>query len=132
VVAKKSGADHVVRLNSVRGLARAFSAGIDTALELGADVIVNTDGDHQYREKIFRRLFAPILKVTPGSSSATGRCRARKEFSFLKKLFQRIGNAVVRQVTGLSVTTRQAFSGYSRDTRCGLTVKTRFSHTLER
>ena len=39
---------HVVSLRAQRGLAVAFMTGIETALALGADIVVNTDGDNQY------------------------------------------------------------------------------------
>ena len=55
------GVDHVVRLTNNKGLAAAFQAGIDAALKLGADVIVNTDADHQYQAADIPRLVAPIL-----------------------------------------------------------------------
>src|ERR687893_1692665 len=60
-VARECGADHVVRLTSNKGLAVAFQAGLDAALKLGADVIVNTDADNQYRASDIPRLVAPIL-----------------------------------------------------------------------
>src|SRR5687768_9223392 len=47
-VARAHGVDHVVRLTNNKGLAYAFQAGLDASLKLGADVIVNTDGDNQY------------------------------------------------------------------------------------
>ena len=47
-VARAHGVDHLVRLTNNKGLAAGFQAGIDTALKLGADVIVNTDADNQY------------------------------------------------------------------------------------
>src|SRR3954468_10580685 len=60
-VARECGVDHVVRLTSHKGLAVAFQAGLDAALKLGADVIVNTDGDAQYRGEDVATLVAPIL-----------------------------------------------------------------------
>src|SRR5215213_11401316 len=60
-VAKRQGVDHLVRLTSNRGLATAFQAGLDAALKLGADVIVNTDADGQYRASDIPKLVAPIL-----------------------------------------------------------------------
>src|SRR6266498_3398657 len=48
MVALAHGADYVVRHTGRKGLARAFQTGNDAALRLGADIIVNTDGDHQY------------------------------------------------------------------------------------
>src|SRR5262245_24789585 len=47
-VARRAGADRVVRLPTRQGLARAFVRGLDECLRRGADVIVNTDGDGQY------------------------------------------------------------------------------------
>jgi glycosyltransferase involved in cell wall biosynthesis len=60
-VAWKEGADYVVRPPYTQGLARAFSLGINHCLELGADIIVNTDGDHQYKGKDIPKLIQPIL-----------------------------------------------------------------------
>ena len=48
-VAHELGVDHIVRLANNRGLAAAFVAGLEAALLRGADVIVNTDADNQYR-----------------------------------------------------------------------------------
>src|SRR5262249_45455076 len=60
-VALAAGADYVARHAGNRGLAAAFRSGLDAALRLGADVIVNTDGDHQYRGFDIPRLVEPIL-----------------------------------------------------------------------
>ena len=60
-VARRAGATYLLRLPVHAGLARAFSAGLDAALKLGADVIVNTDADHQYPGADIPRLVAPIL-----------------------------------------------------------------------
>ena len=60
-VARECGVDHVVRFTSNKGLAVAFQTGIDAALKLGADVIVNTDADNQYRGADVPTLVAPIL-----------------------------------------------------------------------
>ena len=63
-IAWANGADHVVRHTGRKGLARAFQTGLDAALRLGADIIVNTDGDHQYPGGEIPRLIAPILSIT--------------------------------------------------------------------
>src|SRR4051794_23773498 len=47
-VARAHGVHHIVRLTNNKGLAAGFKAGLDAALKLGADVIVNTDADNQY------------------------------------------------------------------------------------
>ena len=60
-VARRHGVDHLVRLTTNKGLATAFQAGLDAALKLGADVIVNTDADNQYRSQDIPRLVEPIM-----------------------------------------------------------------------
>src|SRR5690349_15618353 len=61
-IAKQHGVTRVVRHNGNRGLARTFLTGLETALEMGADVIVNTDGDHQYPGESIPALIAPIVR----------------------------------------------------------------------
>src|ERR1700731_4739641 len=61
-VARSRGVDHLVRLTNNKGLATGFQAGIDTALKLGADVIVNTDADNQYYGPDIAKLVRPILE----------------------------------------------------------------------
>src|SRR5205807_5363311 len=62
--ARKAGATHIVQLKTHRGLSSAFTAGIDAALRLGADIIVNTDADNQYAGADIAKLVAPIAKGT--------------------------------------------------------------------
>jgi len=45
-VARDNGVAHVLKLPSHQGLAKAFYAGLERALELGADIIVNPDADN--------------------------------------------------------------------------------------
>src|SRR5258705_5296387 len=65
-VAKEHGVDHIVRLTNNKGLAAGFQAGLDARLQLGADVIVNTDADNQYDAGAIPRLVAPVLAGTAG------------------------------------------------------------------
>lgn len=48
-VAEQLGINHIVYNTKNMGLARSFRRGLDECLALGADIIVNTDGDNQYR-----------------------------------------------------------------------------------
>src|SRR5437588_10991420 len=84
-VARAHGVDHLVRLTNNKGLATAFQAGIDTALKVGADVIVNTDADNQYYGPDIAKLVGPILEgradLVIGDREVTG----IEHFSWLKK-----------------------------------------------
>ena len=60
-IAKKYGVDHIVKHNKNKGLAAAFKTGIETCINLGADIIVNTDADNQYYGGDMEKLIQPIL-----------------------------------------------------------------------
>src|SRR5919205_3055879 len=60
-VARANGVDHIVRLTNNKGLAAAFQAGLDAALKLGADIVVNTDADNQYDAADIPKLIQPII-----------------------------------------------------------------------
>jgi glycosyltransferase involved in cell wall biosynthesis len=131
-VAWRAGADHVVRHPANRGLAAAFRSGLDHALKLGADVIVNTDGDNQYPQDDIPRLIAPIIAGEADAVVGDRRPGEARHFSPAKRLLQRIGSGVVRAASGTDV--RDAPSGfraYSRETALRLNVLSGYSYTLE-
>ena len=131
-VARECGVDHVVRLGSHKGLAVAFQAGLDAALKLGADVIVNTDADNQYDARDIPRLVAPILAGEADMVVGDRRVGAQEEFSKPKKLLQGWGSWVVRQASGTDVPdTTSGFRAYTREAALRLNVVSRFSYTLE-
>ena len=61
-VARELGVDNIIRLTKNQGLAVAFARGLEASLQMGADIIVNTDGDNQYRGDCIPDLVKPILK----------------------------------------------------------------------
>jgi glycosyltransferase involved in cell wall biosynthesis len=131
-VAWPAGADHVVCLTANKGLAAAFQAGIDAALKLGADVIVNTDADNQYRGADIPKLVEPILAGRAEMVVGDRQVREIKHFSPLKKLLQRLGSWVVRRASGTSVTdTTSGFRAYTREAALGLQVVSNYTYTLE-
>ena len=132
-VARAHGVDHVVRFRRNKGLAAAFMAGIDAALKLGADFIVNTDADNQYAGERHRRAGraaargeADIVHRRSQHRRRSRTCRASK------KLLQRLGSWVVRQVSGTKVPdTTSGFRAYTREAALRMTIVSEFSYTLE-
>ena len=102
-VARSHGVDHVVRSTRNRGLAATFKAGIDAALRLGADIIVNTDADNQYPGSAIPALVAPILRGEADMVIGDRQVANVEHFSFTKKKLQALGSWVVRQVSGTDV-----------------------------
>jgi glycosyltransferase involved in cell wall biosynthesis len=131
-VARAAGVDHVLRLPTNRGLARAFATGLQAACKLGADVIVNVDADDQYRSDFIPALCAPVLA---GRADIVVGCRPIgriDHFSLGKKWLQRMGSAVVRLISGADVAdATSGFRAYSREAAIALNVYSRYTYTLE-
>jgi glycosyltransferase involved in cell wall biosynthesis len=131
-VARELGVDHVVRHTTNQGLARSFRTGLDAALMLGADIVVNTDGDNQYSGADIPRLIQPILDGTADIVVGDRETRNVPHFSPLKKRLQALGSSVVRRLSGMDVP--DAVSGFraiSRDAALHLNIISPFSYTIE-
>jgi glycosyltransferase involved in cell wall biosynthesis len=131
-IAYREGAGFVIRLPFTQGLAKAFSHGIASCLELGADIIVNTDGDHQYRGADIPRLIQPILEgraeVVIGNREVT----QVQHFSPLKRKLQVLGSTVVSMLSHVKVPdATSGFRAYSREAALRMNVFSNFSYTLE-
>ncbi len=131
-VALAHGVEHIVRLTNNKGLASAFQAGLDAALKLGADVIVNTDADNQYDARDIPKLLAPILAGDADMVVGDRQVMTIEHFSPLKKTLQRTGSWVVRQASSTSVPdTTSGFRAYNREAAMALQVVSKFTYTLE-
>ncbi|MDX1616859.1 MAG: glycosyltransferase family 2 protein [Candidatus Promineifilaceae bacterium] len=131
-VAKALGIDHIVRHTRNLGLARAFATGLETSLRLGADVIVNTDGDNQYPAESIGQLVAPILAGEADIVVADRQVSHVAHFSPVKKGLQALGSWMVRAVSGTEVLDAPSgFRAYSREAALRLHILTRYSYTLE-
>lgn len=131
-VARSTGADHVITHRTNKGLARAFRTGIAACLERGADIIVNTDADNQYCGADIPALIAPILEGRADIVVGDRRPGTNPHFSTQKRLLQRLGSALVRQLSGTSVP--DAVSGFraiSREAALQLNIVSSFSYTIE-
>ena len=131
-VARECGVDHIVRLTNNRGLAAGFQAGLDACLKLGADVIVNTDADNQYRGEDIALLVAPIVDGDAEMVVGDREVSEIAHFSPAKKALQSIGSWVVRRLSGTGVTdATSGFRAYSREAALQLVVVDNFTYTLE-
>jgi glycosyltransferase involved in cell wall biosynthesis len=131
-VAKEMGVDHIVRNTRNKGLARSFFAGMDACLRLGADVIVNTDGDNQYKGEDVPKLIEPILNGQADVVIGDRETHKSPHFSFAKKKLQRLGSSFVELLSATDV--RDAVSGFrafSRDAAMQMNIVSPFSYTIE-
>jgi len=131
-VARELGVDHIVRHRGNQGLARAFRTGLDSCLLLGADVIVNTDGDNQYFGGDIPALTGPILDGDADIVVGDRQTAKLPHFSPLKRRLQALGSFVVRTLSGTEVP--DAVSGFraiSREAALNLNIVSPFSYTIE-
>jgi glycosyltransferase involved in cell wall biosynthesis len=131
-IARLNGADHILRFPNNRGLARAFRSGLDAALRLGADIIVNTDGDNQYRGCDIERLIQPVLRGQADMVVGDRDPRNVQHFSRVKRALQHYGSWAVRTLSGTEIPdTTSGFRALSRDAAMRLNVLSEFTYTLE-
>jgi glycosyltransferase involved in cell wall biosynthesis len=131
-VAKRNGVDHIVSHPTNLGLAKAFMTGLSTCLELGADIVVNTDADNQYRADCIPDLIYPILE---GKAEIVVGARSIDEiadFSPTKKFFQKLGSWTVRLVSGTNIPdSPSGFRAISSSAARQLNVFNKYTYTLE-
>lgn len=131
-VAKSLGVHHILELGSNRGLAKAFSAGIDYAISHGADIVVNTDGDNQYKGEDIKDLVLPIIKNHADIVVGARPIREHMEFSIFKKFFQLLGSWMLRQVSKTDVKDAPSgFRAFSKEACLRMFIYSKFSYTME-
>lgn len=131
-VARQAGANHVLSLPGHMGLAMAFTAGLDEALRLGADIIVNTDADNQYHAEDIHRLIEPILAGRAQIVIGDRGVATLKDFPPAKRLLQRLGSWVVGRVSGMNIPdATSGFRALSREAALRTLVLSEYSYTLE-
>lgn len=131
-VAKQLGVHHIVGFPQNQGLAKAFMLGIRSCLELGADIIVNTDADNQYEAADIPALIAPILQGQAEIVVGARPIRSIEHFSPIKKFLQKLGSSVVARVSGTTIADAPSgFRAFSREAAARLNVFSEYTYTLE-
>ena len=131
-VARAHGVHHVVKFDRNRGLAAAFTAGLEASVRAGADIIVNTDADNQYFASDIASLVAPIVARKAEIVIGDRRVGSLPNFSWLKRRLQVLGSWVLGRAAELN--TPDATSGFralSRDAALRTLVLSSYSYTLE-
>jgi glycosyltransferase involved in cell wall biosynthesis len=131
-IARSLGVDHIVRHSHNQGLAATFQTGLEACLRLGADIIVNTDGDHQYPGDQIVHLIEPILQREADIVIGDRQTQTIAHFSPFKRALQQWGSWVVRLASGTQVPdATSGFRAYSREAALRMSILTQYTYTLE-
>lgn len=131
-VAKEHGVTHFVRHARNMGLARSFRDGVDYALAHGADIVVNTDGDNQYKQERIADLVAPVVAGEADIAIADRQTKKIAHFSPFKKVMQQVGSQVVNIAAETELPdAASGFRAYSKASLMRLNVITQFSYCME-
>ena len=109
-VAKQAGADYIFKNKKNLGLAKTFDLATKKAVELGANIVVNTDADNQYDQKEISKLIGPILRNEADVVNGDRQVHTLNYMPLSKKYGNIIGSWVIRQLTGVKL--NDASSGF--------------------
>ena len=133
-VAKDSGADKIISSKYNTGLGLTFKRGIDEALNLGGDIIVNIDADGQFNPSDIPKLILPIINKDAKMTTCTRFAvkNSIPKMPLIKNIGNRIFTKLVSILTGQKFTDTQCgFRAYSREAALRLNLSGKFTYTQE-
>ena len=131
-VARRLGVTYVVSNLGNQGLGVAFRRGVEHALAVGADIVVNTDGDNQYPSERIGDLCQPIIQGRADVVIGNRQTSKIAHFSPLKKFLQRLGSGVTSFLAGKKMADAvSGFRAYSREACLEINVISKFSYVLD-
>jgi glycosyltransferase involved in cell wall biosynthesis len=130
--AKNAGADKIIEFSSNRGLALAFKEGFNSALEMGADIIVNTDADGQYDNSEIPNLIKPIIEGKADIVLGNRQVANLKHMPVQKRVGNRIATGITRLASGVKITDAQTgFRAFSREAAMKISILHGYTYTQE-
>lgn len=130
----KAGADEVISFTQNRGLGVAFQKGVDAAVSMGADYVVNIDADGQFSPQDIPRLLEPVLSGQ-ADVSVCSRFRDKElepSMPYVKKTGNKFFSWFISWITGMRLTDTQCgFRAYNREAALNLNIQSKYTYTQE-
>ena len=131
-IARSLGVQHVISHRVNRGLAAAFATGMTESLRLGATVIVNTDGDHQYPGRFISDLVEPILDGRADVVVGNRNPELDRRNGWFKRILYWVGRRTVSWLVSQPIPDPvSGFRAYSAECATQMHIVTTYSYTLE-
>jgi len=131
-VAKENRADYVLSLGARRGLAKAFAAGLNKALEQGAGIVVSIDADGQYDPEQIPQLIEPIVAGNADLVLGSRFAGWIEEMPIGKRIGNRIATKLTSHLAGTSISDAQTgFRAFSREAVMKLNILGEYTYVQE-
>jgi len=131
-IAKEAGADYIISNPGNQGLAYSFRRGLETALKLGADIIVNTDADFQYNQTEIPKLIQPILRGEAEMVIGNRQVKQLDHMPPVKKYGNRIMSWTIRWLLKNKISDASSgFRAFSRECSLRLNIFSHHTYTHE-
>lgn len=131
-VAREAGADEILSHRTNLGLGVAFRDGLERALKMGADIIVNMDADGQYNAKEIPKLIKPILEKRTEIVLGWRDISNLDFVSFSKKIGNRITTWIIRKACNLSIKDSQTgFRAFSQEAALRMNLSGEYTYVHE-
>ena len=131
-IATQSGADKVLTHKHNMGLAQTFRDGLNAALEMGADIIVNTDADFQYNGTEIPKLISPILEGRADIVLGDRQIDQLDHMPWGNLWGNKLATCFTRWATGLPIRDAQTgFRAFSRDAALRMNLTGDYTYTQE-
>src|ERR1035438_4260276 len=129
-VARQLKVDHILPLHRHLGLAKAWTFGIQHALQLGADYIINFDADNQYEAQDMVCLLEPLIAHRADMTIGCRDFESIPYFSPMKRRLQRAGSWFVSKLAQCKIMdATSGYRGYTASAASLLNVFSRYTYT---
>ena len=130
--AREAGADNILSHRKNEGLGISFKDGLEAALEMGADIIVNIDGDGQYNAREIPTLTKPLLE---NKADIVLGWRDIDRLDFMprgKRIGNKIATWLTNKVSGMVIKDAQSgFRAFSREAALRMNLSGRYTYVQE-
>ena len=122
----------ILTSNDKKGLSYTFKKGVEYALSNDADILVNIDGDYQYKAENIEKLIQPIINDKADIVIGSRPINKIKSFSIFKKVMQKIGSYIVKLVSNINIKDAPSgFRAFNRYAMLHINIFNSFSYTIE-
>jgi len=131
-IAKSAGADSILSHKHNMGLAQTFRDGLNEALAMGADIIVNTDADFQYDGAEIPKIINPVLEKRADIVLGDRQIDKLDHMPLGNLWGNKLATSIVRLATGLSIRDAQTgFRAFSREAALRMNLTGDYTYTQE-